>query len=60
MNTYTIVIDVDGGAAFHHTRVEVESANDCETAERNALARLREEYKNTVAFFNVDKICINR
>lgn len=52
---YMFEVDVDGGSAFQHTKVMTTTAIGYCEAEDNIMRKLREEYKNVIAFFNVKK-----
>lgn len=53
MNTYILKIKIDGGAAFQKTRVMTIRASAYEYAEEEAFEKLRDEFSNVIAFFNV-------
>ena len=48
-------VDIDGGSAFQHTKVMTTTAVGYCDAEDNIIRKLREEYKNVVAFFSIKK-----
>ena len=51
--TYEFDIEVDKGAQGTERRTITESGSCYEDAEDRAFARLREEYRDIVAFFNL-------
>lgn len=50
---YIFEVEIDGGAAFSETRYVTYDAVDYDTAEYNALLKLRREFKNKVALFTI-------
>lgn len=50
---YIFEVEIDGGVAFSETRCVTEDAVDYDTAEYNALLKLRREIKNRGALFTI-------